>query len=169
MNKHRHIEVEVVRKSKLSSAEWRVLGLMMQKLQEQELQWLNHFHFKQTGASCIGVMFDEMTVKAAKHLFKDSNVLIAARDAKSKSIIGFCAVEEKPELGWATCDGLYVDPAWRRKGAASEMLDIALDKAMHDGLDSLELRVSLTNKAAQALYRKLGFRTVALKMEKWFW
>ena len=169
MSKHKHIEVEAVHKSKLSSNEWRALGSMMQKLQEQELQWLNHFHFKQTGASCIGVVFDEMTVKEAKRLFKDSNVLIAARDAKSKSIIGFCAVEEKPELGWATCDGLYVDPAWRCNGAASEMLEFAFDKVKHDGLDSLELRVSLMNKEAQALYKKLGFTSVALKMEKWFW
>lgn len=165
----KNFQIEIAHKSKLSADEWKALGLMMRKLQEQELHWLSSFHYKQTGVMQIGVIFDEMTMKEAKSLFKSSNVLAVARDAKTHDIIGFCAVEEKPELGWATCDGLHVDPKWRRKGIASSLLKLAFDKIKHDGLDSLELRVSLNNKEAQALYKKLGFTSVAMKMEKWCW
>lgn len=161
--------IEIVHKSKLSSDEWKALGLMMRKLQKQELQWLSAFHMKQTGTACISVLFDEMTVKEAKSLFKDCNMLVVARSAKQGKIIGFCAVEEKPELGWATCDGLYVEQKWRNNGIASNMLSTAFNKVKHDGLDSLELRVSLKNYDAQAFYNKMGFTPVALKMEKWCW
>ena len=161
--------VETVHKSKLSSNEWKSLGLMMRKLQKQEFQWLSIFHMKQTGTACISVLFDEMTVKEAKSLFKDCNVLVVARSAKQGKIIGFCAVEEKSKLGWATCDGLYVEQDWRHNGVASNLLSTAFSKAKHDGLDSLELRVSLKNDGAQAFYKKMGFTPVAMKMEKWCW
>lgn len=162
-------EIKLEQRSKLSSSEWKELGLQLRVLQDRELQWLSVFHEKQTGYCQIGVIWPEMTAKAAREAFKDSNLIYTAREPKTKKIIGFCAVEEKPKLGWATCDGLYVDPKWRRRGIASAFLEKAFAQVKKDGLDSLELRVSVSNKEAQALYKKLGFSTVALKMEKWVW
>ena len=161
--------IQLEQKSKLSSSEWKELGLQLRVLQDRELQWLSAFHEKQTGYCQIGVIWPEMTAKAAREAFKDSNLIFTAREPKTKKIIGFCAVEEKPKLGWATCDGLYVDPKWRRRGIASSLLKTVFEQVKRDGLDSLELRVSVSNKEAQALYKKLGFSTVALKMEKWVW
>ena len=55
-------------------------------------------------------------------------------------------------------DELYIRPAVRRRGIASEVL-ISLPKVLADaGLKALHLEVDRTNTAAQALYQKLGFR-----------
>ena len=159
--------IQLEQKSKLSSSEWKELGLQLRVLQDRELQWLSVFHEKQTGYCQIGVIWPEMTAKAAREAFKDSNLIYTAREPKTKKIIGFCAVEKKPSLGWATCDGLFVKKEWRGRGTASTFLEIALEKVKHDGLDSLDLRVSIKNKAAQALYKKLGFSRTAYQMEKW--
>ena len=164
-------EIRLERKSKLSSSEWKELGCLLRTLIDQELLWLNGFHAKQAGACVVSVgrIWTELTAKEARDSFKNANLIYTARDPKTKSIIGFCSLEEKPKCGWATCSGLFVDPKWRRRGIASDFLSLAFEKVRADGLDSIELRVSLCNKAAQALYKKLGFTTVALKMEKWVW
>ena len=161
--------VQLEQKSKLSSSEWKEIGLLLRVLQDQELQWQCSFHEKQTGCYQIGAVWPEVTAKSAREAFKKDNLIFTAREPKTRKIIGFCAIQELPSLGWAVCNGLYVDPKWRRRGIASDFLKTALEKARKDGLDSLELRVSVSNKGAQALYKKLGFSTVALKMEKWIW
>lgn len=160
----------VVPKSKLSSDDWRELGLMMRDLQNQERDWLDDIEEKQQRARGVfkaRTIWHEMTVKEVKVCFKCDNLIIVARDPTDQKIIGFCAVEKKPSLGWATCDSLFVKKEWRGRGTASTFLEIALEKVKHDGLDSLDLRVSTKNKAAQALYKKLGFSRTAYQMEKW--
>lgn len=160
----------VVPKSKLSSDDWRELGLMMRDLQNQERGWLDDIEEKQQRARGVfkaRTIWPEMTVKEVKACFKCDNLIIVARDPADQKIIGFCAVEKKPSLGWATCDSLFVKKEWRGRGTASTFLEIALEKVKHDGLDSLDLRVSTKNKAAQALYKKLGFSRTAYQMEKW--
>ena len=137
---------------------------MMRALQDQERGWLDDIEEKQQqirGVFTVGVIWPELTIKETKNYFKTDNLIIVARDPKQK-IVGFCAIEKKPSLGWATCDGL-----WRGKGIASDFLELALDKVKEAGLDSLDLRVSIKNKAAQALYKKLGFSRTAYQMEKW--
>ena len=112
-------------------------------------------------------IWSEMTLKEAKHYFKSDNLIIVARDPNDQKIIGFCAIEKKLSLGWATCDVLFVKKEWRGRKIASTFLEIALEKVKNSGLDSLDLRVSVKNKAAQALYKKLGFSKTAYQMEKW--
>lgn len=161
--------IQLEQKSKLTSSEWKEIGLLLRVLQDQELQWRCNFHEKQSGMCMIGVVLPEVTAKSTREVLKKDNLIFTAREPKTRKITGFCAVQELPSLGWAVCDGLYVDPKWRRRGIASAFLKTALEKARKDGLDSLELRVSVNNKEAQALYKKLGFTTVALKMERWTW
>ena len=161
--------IQLEQKSKLSSSEWKELGLLLRVLQNQELKWRCSFQEKQTGMCMISVVLPEVTAKSTREVLKSDNLIFTAREPKTRKIIGFCAVQELPKLGWATCDGLYVDPKWRRRRIASSFLKTALEKVRKDGLDSLDLRVNVNNKEAQALYKKLGFTTVALKMEKWVW
>lgn len=162
-------KIYVVPKSKLSSDDWRELGFMVREIQDQEREWLSGIEDKQQarGVFMIRPIWSEMTVKEAKCLFKTDNLIIVARDPNDQKIIGFCAVEKKPSLGWATCDALFVKKEWRGRKIASTFLEIALEKVKHSGLDSLDLRVSVKNKAAQALYKKLGFSKTAYQMEKW--
>lgn len=160
--------ITITPKSKLSSADWRELGRMMRTLQDQERGWLDDIEEKQQakGVFTVGDIQPEMTIKEVKSYFKSDSLVIVARGPEQK-LIGFCAVEKKPSLGWATCDGLFVKREWRGQGIASAFLEIALEKVKHDGLDSLDLRVSIKNKAAQALYKKLGFSRTAYQMERW--
>lgn len=157
-------------KSKLSSNDWRELGRMMNKLRDQERGWLDDIEEKQErkrDAVIIGTFCPEMTVKEVKAIFKDDDLLFIARDPSSLRPIGFCAVERKDELGWASCDGIYVDEAWRNQGIASTFLELALEKTKASGLFSMDLRVSVKNKAARKLYEKLGFSKTAYMMERW--
>jgi ribosomal protein S18 acetylase RimI-like enzyme len=54
-------------------------------------------------------------------------------------------------------DELYVEPAQRRKGIASEFLTL-VRKVAPSTVRALQLEVNRGNRAALAFYRKLGFR-----------
>ena len=53
---------------------------------------------------------------------------------------------------------LFVDPAVRRAGAATALLQAASDYARRVGALRLVLSTELTNTAAQTLYEKLGWK-----------
>lgn len=160
--------IQVAKKSKLSSSDWRELSKMLRAIQAQEREWLDELEEKQTKCAFAGTIWADMTLKEVKSCFKDINLLLLAReDNASQKIIGFCAVEKKPGVWWATCSWLFVSEEWRHHGVASGLLELAFSEVDAAGLESLELRVSVKNKAAQALYKKLGFSTTAWQMEKW--
>lgn len=161
--------VSIEHKSKLSSDDWRELSAMMQQLHAQERMWRESFEEKQkqTGMVCSGFIPDPWTTKKTKWMLKDDDIIAIARDPKTSKPIGFCAAESKPELGWATCDGVFVASKWRKHGIASKLVNAVLDEVKRKGLESLDLRVSTKNKAAQAFYSKLGFAATALEMERW--
>jgi GNAT superfamily N-acetyltransferase len=52
---------------------------------------------------------------------------------------------------------LFVDPAARRSGAGTALLEAAADFARRVGATRLVLSTELTNTSAQALYEKLGW------------
>lgn len=166
----KNVLICITPKSKLSSADWRELGAMSQALQSQERGWLDDISEKQLrnrGVFTISMIPCELTVKEVKARFKSDSFIITARDLESGKLVGFCAIEKKPHLGWATCDGIFVKKEWRGRGTASAFLEMALAEIERSGLESLDLRVSVKNKAAQALYKKLGFSRTAYELEKW--
>lgn len=55
---------------------------------------------------------------------------------------------------------LAVDPVYRRRGIAENLLRAALDRAADDGAELATLEVRLSNHAALELYRKHGFEVV---------
>lgn len=61
---------------------------------------------------------------------------------------------------------LYVDPAHRRKGVATALLQQAQQWGQHRGDKRLGLQVFTHNHEAIALYEKLGFTPKALLLEK---
>jgi ribosomal protein S18 acetylase RimI-like enzyme len=54
-------------------------------------------------------------------------------------------------------DDLYLVPAARGSGAGAAVLDFALDRARHLGIQTLHLEVDAANDRANALYRSRGF------------
>jgi ribosomal-protein-alanine N-acetyltransferase len=71
------------------------------------------------------------------------------------SVIGYV-------LGWRVLDevqvlSLAVDPPWRGRGVARDLLDSYLENLRGDGVRTVHLEVRTSNRPAQALYRRLGF------------
>jgi [ribosomal protein S18]-alanine N-acetyltransferase len=52
---------------------------------------------------------------------------------------------------------MWVEPQQRRKGIGSELLDAIISWALERGLERLQLEVTETNSAAQALYIRARF------------
>lgn len=69
---------------------------------------------------------------------------------------------------WVVGDELHinnvaVDPAFRRQGIASRLLEAALEHGRRRGARRAVLEVRSSNVAAQALYRRYGFAPIAVR------
>lgn len=83
------------------------------------------------------------------------------REAKSGRAVGFCNY-------WLVADELHVltiavHPQARRQGHASHILRHILAEAGQKRVRKISLEVRVSNQAAQALYRKFGFRLVGTR------
>jgi diamine N-acetyltransferase len=59
---------------------------------------------------------------------------------------------------FAVITDLYLQPGWRGKGLGAETLRFVAAECQSLGVRALQLEVEQDNVAAQALYRKFGFR-----------
>lgn len=88
----------------------------------------------------------------------ESVVLVAKREAKMVGFVqlypGFSSVHT--DRTWILND-LFVDPAARRCGVASALLESAATFAREDGAVSLSLETARDNDAARAVYRAAGW------------
>jgi ribosomal-protein-alanine N-acetyltransferase len=71
------------------------------------------------------------------------------------TVVAYCA-------GWVIFDELHinnlaVDPSWRRRGVASELLRFVLEEAAGEGATRATLEVRRSNEAARQLYERFGF------------
>ena len=85
-------------------------------------------------------------------LSKPSGVCLAATE--NREVLGYL-ICSKYDRVWHLMN-IAVDPAARRRGLASRLLDAMLERAGHDGSFTLEVRTS--NAPAIALYERYGFR-----------
>ena len=93
----------------------------------------------------------------------DSGVsyLGAFATADGKTLLGYATLGE--EDGDALLMNLVVLPQYRRRGIGVQLVVATAEFASSLGFMKLILRVRLTNYAAQALYRELGFRCYATR------
>ncbi len=61
---------------------------------------------------------------------------------------------------------IYVERAWRGKGAGRLLLERLVELAREQGYHKMVLSAFPTNDAGMALYQKLGFRTVGIYKEQ---
>jgi ribosomal-protein-alanine N-acetyltransferase len=88
--------------------------------------------------------------------------LYVMRDS-SGALVGFCAC-------WMIFDELHVNsfavtPAWRRRGAATQLLRTVFAEALASGATSATLEVRASNVAARRLYEKLGFSVEGIRRD----
>ena len=80
---------------------------------------------------------------------------------REKKPIGYVIYWELP--GEFDIHNVAVAPEYRRQGVARAMLGDIIERATKRGLRRLTLEVRRSNKAAQTLYRSLGFETCGLR------
>jgi L-amino acid N-acyltransferase len=100
-------------------------------------------------------------------------VLVAVENA---SIIGFGSFgpfRPWPAYQYTVENSLYVDSAFRRKGAGTALLASLVTAAETSGYHTMVAGIDATNEASLALHRKAGFEPVAhfrgvgWKFERW--
>lgn len=99
----------------------------------------------------------------------DARIFVAEIDGE---IAGAACLWIQPRLNWTTPQAwipdLYVDPAFRRRGAARALLDACVDEARARGCHVLVLESGHQRAEAHQLYESYGFthhaRAYALKL-----
>jgi ribosomal-protein-alanine N-acetyltransferase len=76
-------------------------------------------------------------------------------------VLGYCAV-------WQVFEELHINnlavlPAWRRRGAARELLRHAIAQACDEGARRATLEVRASNQSARQLYERFGFRPAGVR------
>lgn len=64
-------------------------------------------------------------------------------------------LEEGENAGWIS--SVFIDPNYRRRGAAKDLLEWAFNICREKGLGFVSLSVNVENEHAQQLYKSLGF------------
>jgi ribosomal-protein-alanine N-acetyltransferase len=100
-----------------------------------------------------------------RELFTNPNsVMMVARNLHpGPTIAGFFA-------GWIVEDELHINnlathPDYRRIGVARSLLEAVLDESGYRGVSFVILEVRASNEAAQALYKKLGFKLIGRRRD----
>ena len=70
------------------------------------------------------------------------------------------------ELPFVHISSIAVEPAWRRRGIASRLMEQVEALARLAGVDTVELEVSLVNLEAMRLYERRGYVTYRAVMKK---
>lgn len=77
------------------------------------------------------------------------------------------AFEETQDPGSCFLSALAVEQDYRRRGIASHLIALTESRARTAGFDRLTLHVWADNRPARALYRRQGFRDVAVAAIPW--
>ncbi len=77
------------------------------------------------------------------------------------AVVGYCGLMVTGEDGHVTT--LAVDPGWQRRKVGSRLLLTLAREAIALGLTNLTLEVRVSNRGAQELYRRFGFRPAGIR------
>jgi ribosomal protein S18 acetylase RimI-like enzyme len=102
---------------------------------------------------------DEQAAVFRAHLdHPDAEIFVAELDG---AIAGAVSLWVRPRLNWTTPEAwipdLYVDPAFRRRGAARALLDACVAAARERGCHRLVLESGHERAEAHQLYESYGF------------
>ena len=105
-------------------------------------------------ARCFPDPWSEGVFRSA---LRDENSLWLAAETEGV-LVGYAGMQWVLDEGYI--DNLAVDPAFRRQGAASALLDSMIAEGKKRSLRFLSLEVRAGNNGAIALYAAFGFETV---------
>ena len=98
--------------------------------------------------------------------YKHSNVESFAWE-KDKLIIGIGNIKFNEESKRAHALHIFTDPKYRNEGLGTKIIQYLEYLAKNKKMRSLTINVMPKNKAAKALYEKVGFQKVKTNKQKW--
>lgn len=121
-------------------------------------------HFKPTGAAELAGWYLSLLQEPA------ARVWIAEADGAAVGYLVaiFRSVPANPfcrPRRWCEIDQVAVEPAWRRRGIARELVRTAAVEARDEGMRTVELTSWSFNERAQETFRRLGFRPKIVRFE----
>ena len=113
------------------------------------------------------VFYKQRPDEAREHEFVQRNVsegrstIFVAREAENGKAIGFVQLFQTYSTVWLgpslILEDLFVDPAVRRSGAATALLERSMAYAREIGAVGMFLETAMDNQAAQAVYERAGW------------
>lgn len=85
-------------------------------------------------------------------------ILVCTIEEKVVGYIDYWIIYEQMQIA-----NIAVHPAFQRQGLAQEMMNFAINEAIHKGCETLSLEVRVSNIKAINLYEKNGFITVSTR------
>jgi ribosomal protein S18 acetylase RimI-like enzyme len=108
-------------------------------------------------------MFARLLLKNVKE--NPGHVKVAEVDGEIAGYIWFKTVEA--DIGvFGRMEHLFVDERFRKAGIGKRLIESAERHFIKSGIRKVKLTVTSSNETAAALYRKLGYATKRLVMEK---
>lgn len=82
-----------------------------------------------------------------------------------EEVVGWCDIIPRRFVGFGHCGelGMGVHPEHRGRGLGRRLAGKAIERAWEQGLEKIELEVYASNRAARALYERLGFTVEGVK------
>lgn len=120
--------------------------------QDTQYSYLNAICAVDDGDSVVGVSvsYDGGELRRLRRPFIEAVLKEFGRD--------FSHIPDETSAGELYLDSLAVDPAWRGRGIAKDLLRATADRAAECGCGPLGLLVDEGNPGAERLYLKVGFR-----------
>ena len=107
-------------------------------------------------AQCIAIDADAFPYASAPFALRSPSACVwVAREPSHPRVVGFVATRVR--LGIVHVDGLAVDSTRRRLGIGRALLTELVEDSRARGMRAIALHVSVTNRAAIALYAAEGF------------
>ena len=97
----------------------------------------------------------------ASEIAKPSSICLGAFDAETDELLGYLIISRYVDA-WHVMN-VAVEPAHRRRGIATALLDRLFDLTAGDGRRGYTLEVRVSNRHAIELYERLGFKARGIR------
>jgi ribosomal protein S18 acetylase RimI-like enzyme len=119
--------------------------------------------FAESAAEARGKSFDDFVNYLDSHERGDF-VLGAFEDDTLIGVVGFFRTAHGKHSHKGTIWGMYVRPAYRRRGVGAALIAAAIERARNiAGVRQMNLSVTASNTAAKRLYENAGFRVYGVE------
>ena len=132
------------------------LARLNQHVHELHVENLPHFFKSPT--------FEEAEVAFKETLGKNNSRAFIAYDGDVAIGYVLVFISERPEDAsnhsrrWLYIGQISVEPDWQHRGVGRELMNVALQYARENGIDTVELDTWSFNDSAQAFFKSLGFQ-----------